>query len=177
MLMTSELQLQKLDRAFDLIDAHSNGEIARDDLLNLGSRLVLSFGQTPNSPKGKEVLDGWDALWSEVSKGEEALSPAEFRTAMVAAYIEGDRFDDTFLPLAQSVARLADADGDGKVNAADFRTLQTAFGTSDQDSERAFQTLARTRESLTCDELVQAVREYYTSPDPAAPGNTLFGPL
>lgn len=175
--MTSELQLQKLDRAFDQIDANSNGQIDRNDLLGLGSRIVLGFGQSPKSAKGKEVLDGWETLWTEVSRGELALSPSEFRDAMVAAYIDGDRFDQSFLPLAKSVAQLADTDGDGKVGPAEFRILQAAFGTSDDDSERAFTTLARTQDALTVDELVQAVREYYTSPDPSAPGNSLFGPL
>lgn len=34
---------------------------------------------------------------------------------MIAAYIEGNRFDQSFLPLAQSMAKLSDTDGDGQI--------------------------------------------------------------
>jgi hypothetical protein len=121
--MTTELQLQKLDRAFDQLDVTGRGELDRDDVIALGSRLILSFGQTPKSAKGKEVLDGYELYWSELAAiaGDGSLSPAEFREAMVAAYIEGNRFDQTFLPLAQSVAKISDIDGDGRIGRPEFR--------------------------------------------------------
>jgi Ca2+-binding EF-hand superfamily protein len=175
--MTSEFQLDKLDRAFDRIDVNSNGQIERNDLIGLGSRLLLGFGQSPTSAKGQAVLAAWDAVWTELSDGEDALSPSEFRGAMVSAFIEGEKFDSTLLPLAQSVARLADTDGDGKVSAAEFHVMARAFGTSAADSRYAFSALADSQEALTVDDLVQALREYYTSPDPGARGNAVFGPL
>jgi Ca2+-binding EF-hand superfamily protein len=181
--MTTELQIQKLDKAFDQLDVSSNGELDRDDLIALGSRLILGFGQSPTSAKGKEILDGYDLFWQELARtadadGSGSLSPAEFRDAMIAAYIEGNRFDTTFLPLAQSVAKLSDTNGDGQIGRPEFGTLQSAFGTPSPDIDAAFAALDSSGNGqISVEELVQAAREYYTSPDQQAPGNLLFGPL
>jgi Ca2+-binding EF-hand superfamily protein len=181
--MTTELQLLKLEKAFDHLDVSANGELDKEDLLALGSRIILGFGMSPTSVKGKEVLDGYDAFWQELLAhadvdGDEALSPAEFRAAMINAYIDGNRFNQSFLPLAQAIAKMADVDNDGHVVRAEFGTLQSAFGTSADDTEAAFAALDATgKGKIRVDELVEAAREFYTSPDPKARGNSLFGPL
>lgn len=109
--MTTELQILKLDRAFDQLDVNNNGQLERDDLVGLGSRMILGFGQSPTSAKGKEVLDGFDTFWNRLAADanvdrDDALSPAEFRDAMISAYIEGNAFDVSFRPVAQAVAKL-----------------------------------------------------------------------
>lgn len=181
--MTTQLQIRKLDRAFDQLDVNAHGQIGRDDLIGLGARMILGFGQPPTSVKGKEVLEGyekfWETLTTQANTGpDEPLSPADFREAMITAYIEGNEFDASFLPIAEAMARLADTDNDGKVGPAEFRTLQIAFGTSDADSEAAFSALDSSHEGkISVNELVEATREFYTSPDPQARGNLLFGPL
>src|SRR5262245_53706072 len=101
--MATELQIEKLDRAFDHIDADHSGDIERDDLIGLGSRVLLGFGESPTSHRGKVLLDRFDELWTEIAAYADtdssgSISPAEFRTAMISAYIEGQKFDQTFRP-------------------------------------------------------------------------------
>jgi hypothetical protein len=51
-------------------------------------------------------------------------------------------------------------------------------GSAVPNSEAAFAALDLNADgALSVEELVQATREYYTSPDPSALGNNLFGPL
>jgi Ca2+-binding EF-hand superfamily protein len=181
--MTTELQILKLDRAFDQLDVSSNGQLERDDLIGLGSRMILGFGASPTSAKGKEVLDGFDRFWNRLATDasvdrDEALSPAEFRNAMIAAYIEGNAFETDFMPIAVAVAKLTDTDNDGHLGPAEFRVMQNAFGTAAADIDLAFAALDRDGDGkIGVAELVEAAREYYTSPDPNARGNLLFGPL
>jgi len=181
--MANDLQLEKLDRAFDHIDANHSGEIERDDLLGLGSRVLLGFGESPTSTKGKALIDRFDELWTEIvehadSDESGAISPAEFRTAMISAYIDGQKFDKTFRPAAVAIAALCDQDNDGAIGLAEFQILQSAFGTADGDAVAAFQRLdLDANGSLSVDELVRAAHEYYTGGDPRMPGNHLFGPL
>ncbi|GIH10140.1 hypothetical protein Rhe02_82070 [Rhizocola hellebori] len=181
--MTTELQIRKLDRAFDQLDVSNNGQLERDDLIGLGSRMILGFGQSPTSAKGKEVLDGFDTFWNRLAadakiERDDALSPAEFRDAMISAYIKSDAFDVSFRPVAQAVAKLTDIDNDGRLGPAEFRTMQIAFGTSAENIETAFAALDRSGDGqISVEELVEAAREYYTSADPQARGNLLFGPL
>ena len=97
---------------------------------------------------------------------------------MTAAFIAGPDFDAVFRPAARAVAELCDTDGDGAVAFAEFGTALAAFGTEPADAETAFRRLdADGSGRLTVDELVTAVREYYTSELPTAAGNWLFGPL
>lgn len=180
---TTELQLQKLDKAFDHLDINHNGQIQRDDLIALGNRLILGFGQPASSEKGRNVVRLCEALWNELAAEadvdrDESISPAEFREAMISAYIEGDRFDKTFAPATRSWATLADTDADGFVALTDFRTFHAAFGAQDHDTMVAVAALDPNNAGrLSVPVIVVSAREYYLSADPQAPGNLFFGNL
>lgn len=180
---TTELQLQKLDKAFDQLDINHDGQIQRDDLVGLATRLILGFGQPASSEKGSDVLRLCEALWNELAAEadvdrDDSISPAEFRRAMISAYIEGGKFDQTFAPTTRSWAALADIDTDGFVAPVDFRTLHTAFGAEDHDTQVAVAALDPNGDGrLSVPVIVVAAREYYTSADPSAPGNLFFGNL
>jgi Ca2+-binding EF-hand superfamily protein len=181
--MANDLQIEKLDRAFDHIDANHSGEIERDDLLGLGSRVLLGFGEALTSVKGRQLIDRFDELWAEIAAHADtdvsgAISPSEFRTAMITAYIDGQQFDKTFRPAAVAIAALCDTDDDGVIGLQEFQILQAAFGTADGDAVMAFERLdTDANGALSVDELVQAAHDFYTGGDPQLPGNSLFGPL
>jgi Ca2+-binding EF-hand superfamily protein len=160
--MATELQIEKLDRAFDHIDADHSGEVERDDLIGLGSRVLLGFGEAPTSSRGRLLLDRFDELWTEIAAHADidtsgSISPAEFRTAMISAYIDGSKFDQTFRPATAAIAGICDPDGDGVIQLEQFQTLQAAFGTPDDDATAAFYLLDRDHNgSISVDELVLA---------------------
>jgi Ca2+-binding EF-hand superfamily protein len=197
---------RKLERAFAQLDVDGDGRIERDDILSLGSRLLVGLGEPPTTAKGRRVLDHLDAFWNALVQetrvqetgvreaglretGSRAtgvretgsggpISAAEFHVGMTAAFIDGDRFEQVFRPAARAVAALCDTDGDGSIGPGGFRAMQQAFGTSAEDADEAFARLDRDgSQTLTVDELVEAAREFYTGDDPEAAGNWLFGPL
>jgi Ca2+-binding EF-hand superfamily protein len=56
--------------------------------------------------------------------------------------------------------------------------VHEAFGQSEQDCEHAFAALDLDGDGvLSREELLRAARDYYTSDDPSAIGNLLFGRL
>ncbi|WP_406317191.1 EF-hand domain-containing protein [Streptosporangium sp. NBC_01639] len=179
--MSTELLHHKLDRAFAHMDVNGNGKIERDDLLGLGARILIGFGESPTTPTGSRLVHAFESLWQTLSAGidaDGAISPQEFRSAMTSAFVEGDRFDAVLRPVAETIAELCDTDGDGAVRPAGFRVMLTAFGTAHDDVDAAFDRLDRDYDgSIPVGELVEAVRQYYTSADPHAAGNWLFGPL
>ncbi|MET9340933.1 EF-hand domain-containing protein [Nonomuraea sp. NPDC003804] len=181
--MSTELRKHKLDRAFTHIDVDGRGQIERDDLLGLGARLLVGFGESPTSVVGDRLVRSFDAIWSaltaELGRDNDAwISNAEFHAGMTGAFVEGDMFEPVFRPAATAVAELCDGDHDGRIGVAEFRVLLSAFGTAYDDVDEAFDRLDRDRDGeLGLAELVEAVRQYYTGDDPHAVGNWLFGPL
>ncbi|WP_327086153.1 EF-hand domain-containing protein [Nonomuraea sp. NBC_01738] len=177
--MAIDLRNHKLDRAFDHIDVSGGGEIEREDLLGLGARILVGFGESPTSATGSRLVDGFDGIWTELAPASDArISREEFHAAMVSAFVEGDRFDPVFRPAVEAVAALCDTDRDGQVGPGEFRVMLNAFGTAYDDVDEAFDRLDQNGDgSLSVDELVEAARQYYTGDDPHARGNWLFGPL
>jgi Ca2+-binding EF-hand superfamily protein len=181
--MTTDIQDRKLERAYGQLDIDGNGYVERDDIVGLGARLLVGFGESPTSTKGRSIIDRFDALWTTLAAQLDAdhdgrILVDEYRQAMTAAFIEGTEFDRVFRPAAMAISELCDVDGDGVVSAEEFGVAQNAFGTSADDAAAAFGKLDTNGSgTLTVDELVEAARDFYTSDDPDAAGNWLFGPL
>ncbi|MFJ2029165.1 EF-hand domain-containing protein [Streptosporangium sp. NPDC087985] len=181
--MGTELLHHKLGRAFAQMDVDGKGKIKRDDLLGLGARILIGFGESPTSPTGSRLVHGFESLWQTLSAeigadGDGSISPQEFQAGMISAFGDGDRSDPVLRSVAEAIGALCDADGDGAVGPAEFRVMLTAFGTAHDDVDAAFDRLDRDHDgSIPVGELIEAVRQYYTSTDPNATGNWLFGPL
>ncbi|WP_433441543.1 EF-hand domain-containing protein [Nonomuraea sp. CA-141351] len=181
--MAIDLLNHKLDRAFDHIDACGNGVVEREDLLGLGARILVGFGESPTSLTGSSLVDSFDGIWATLSQTLErdpdfSIARPDFRTGMVAAFVTGDLYDAVFRPATVAVAKLCDGNRDGEIGPGEFRTMLSAFGVAYDDVDEAFDRLDRTgRGALTVDELVLAASDYYRSDDPNAAGNWLFGPL
>lgn len=181
--MPIDLRDHKLDRAFGHLDVNGNGEIEREDVLGLGARLLVGFGESPTSLRGRRLVDGFDGVWVALTRALERdtdarLTQEDFRKGMVAAFVEGAGYDAAFRPAVEAVAELCDQNRDGTIGRGEFRLMLSAFGTAYDDVDEAFDRLDRDHDgTLTVSELALAVQEYYTGDDPHAPGNWLFGPL
>jgi Ca2+-binding EF-hand superfamily protein len=179
----SELLRHKIDRSFRRLDTDRNGHVERGDLQDVGARLILGFGESPTSPKGRAVTVRLDAVWQELAAYADGdrdgrLSADEYHAGMTAAFVEGPAFDPVFQPAAEAVAVLCDTDGDGRLAREEFAVLQRAFNTSPEQATVAFQRIDTDGDGrLGVEELVTAMRAYYIGTDPQAPGNWLFGPL
>ena len=181
--MATDLQVLKIDRSFTYIDVDGNGIITRDDLQGLGARLLAGFGASPAGTQGRRVADSFDSLWDTIAAAadlnrDSRITPDEYRSSLIASFIDGDRFEPIFRPAIDAVLALADTDGDGLIQPQEFQLIHEAFGRSEQDTEQAFAALDLDGDgALSRGELLHAVRDYYTSAEPSAIGNLLFGRL
>jgi Ca2+-binding EF-hand superfamily protein len=77
-------------------------------------------------------------------------------------------FDRVYRTLLANVVRLADADGDGRLNEEEYlRLMRTWYDAEDSDALAAFRRLDRDGDGfLTHDELVGAATAFYLSDDP-----------
>lgn len=179
----TSLQDLKLDRAFAHLDVDGDGQIEREDVLALGARLLIGFGEAPTSPKGKDVLAALDVLWDELldelDLGRDGrLTTDDFRDGMAEAFVHGGRYDPVLGAAVDAVVRLCDRDDDGEIGRDELRTLHEAFGLGENATDVALSKLGLDGSGrISRAELQEAAREYYTGDDPEAPGNWLFGPL
>jgi Ca2+-binding EF-hand superfamily protein len=181
--MATDLQVLKIDRSFTYVDVDGNGLITRDDLHGLGARLLAGFGVSPAGTPGRRVADSFDSLWDTIASAadlnrDSRITPEEYRSSLIASFIDGDRFEPIFRPAIDAVLAVADTDGDGLIQRQEFQLIHEAFGRSEQDSEQAFAALDLDGDgALSRGELLHAVRDYYTSANPSAIGNLFFGSL
>jgi Ca2+-binding EF-hand superfamily protein len=179
----TSLQDLKLDRAFAHLDVDGDGQIERDDVLALGARLLIGFAEAPTSPKGKDLVAGldslWDALLDELDLGRDGrLTTDDFRDGMAGAFVHGGRYDPVLGAAVDAVVRLCDTDDDGEVGRPELRALHEAFGLDEGATAVASARLGLDGSGrIATAELSEAAREFYTSDDPEAAGNWLFGPF
>jgi benzoyl-CoA 2,3-dioxygenase component B len=184
--MTLDKNQNFLDRKIDVCythgDQNGDGTLEPADALALAARIVAFIGEPFGTAKAQNVFKAFETFWAHMSaKMDEnkdgKVSPDEWRKGMRGAFVaDPNGFNAGFKPLAESVFALCDKDGNGQVSEKEFMAFQHAFGSSEANAKLAFQKLDRDRSGhLSVDELLKAWQEYYTSEDPNAPGNWLFG--
>lgn len=182
--MTNDLLDRKLERAFTHLDADRSGVIDADDIIALGSRLLTALAEPADSPKAALVMGGladfWQDLFTELDLDRDGkVTPEEYKLGMTRLYAQGGpAYDRSFRPMMRAILTIVDTDGDGVVSPEEFHRAQEAFDTdlSPAHTEALFRRIDADGDgTLTLDELLGAVREYYTGTDEDAPGNLLFG--
>ncbi|WP_327252852.1 EF-hand domain-containing protein [Streptomyces sp. NBC_01244] len=184
--MTNDLLDRKLDRAFTHLDVNEDQVIDEHDIIGLGSRLLSALGEPATSPKATRVMGGlvdfWQELFTELDMDRDGkVTPEEYKQGMKRLFQDDlAAYDKSFRPMAHAMLLVADKDDDGRISPEEFQKAQTAFDTklSHADTEALFARIDADHDGfLSVDELLGAVREYYTGTAEDAPGNLLFGEL
>lgn len=179
----TDLQVRKLDKAFDHFDLDRNELVERADFAELAARFLLGFGHEPATNKSKDLIDQFDQIWlalaGQIGVDEEgSLTRPEFREGMDAVFITGDRFAEVLRPAARAVVRLCDTDGDGLISRSEFEIMHRAYGTLPRDVATSFAAIDTDNDGqLSTRELEHAMQEFYVGKKPTTPGNLLFGEL
>lgn len=179
--VASQLVDRKIDVCFAHADQNGDGVMDQSDVIALGARIIVYIGESFTSPKAQTVLEAFENFAKYMisvmdTNMDNQVSPLEWRDGMKRAFANGSDYDDHLRPIGVALWNLADKDGDGRVNVNEFAAFQRAMGTSPGNSRIAFEKMDRNNDgSLSVEEMLQAHREFYTSPDPDAPGNWLYG--
>ncbi|MBB5914783.1 Ca2+-binding EF-hand superfamily protein [Nocardia transvalensis] len=185
MTIASGVLSRKLDRIFRFLDADGDGELRPEDVTVLAARLAGAFDAPGDRPK----IDALERALAEIVRtdvmpmdadGNGGVDIREFGAGFRHAIDNGpeamlSRFD----VMVDAWMNLADSNGDGVIDQAEFTRMYTmTLGVPADDLAIAFAKLDRDGNgTLDREEIRTATREYYTSDDPAAPGNWLFGPM
>ncbi|HEX6343841.1 EF-hand domain-containing protein [Umezawaea sp.] len=170
----------RIDSTFAHYDVNGNGVIELADFYALAERLLQAFGEPASSERGRELVEAYDGFWDTLVQHCDAdrdgrISPREYQRAMALALVDGGAFDVVFPEAVASLLDIADTNGDGRVDAAEFEVLLTARGLSEAECGLAFTHLDTDGDgAVSVQEYVAAVKDYYTNPAQDTPGSWLY---
>lgn len=182
---TTDILDRKLERAFELLDSDANGELVEADLLVLADRLAAAFERGDEPVRKGRLRTALHRIWQDHlaymdDDGNGYVDVAEFTRGFRAAGSENrEKFLADISEVVAAWMDLVDINGNGQIDVDEYRLMyDSAFGIPPEDLEYGFRQLDLDGSGeLDEQELRQATEEYYTSTDPDAPGNWLFGPL
>ncbi len=176
-------QRAALQRRFAVIDTDGNGVWQRNDCEQLARRLCGTFGYPIDSARGQAVAAAQDALFDAVARhmdtnGDREITPDEFAAAFGRRIEDRPGFDTAVRAAAQALVQVADRDGNGALDAAEYAALTAVYGASADDAARAFSRLDLDRNGvLDSLEFTTAISQFFASPDADAAGSLAFGRL
>jgi len=178
--MTSEALVRRYDKSFMLFDSNGNGYVEEADMKRLQGQIFAIFGESPTSQRGADIVRLWDDYWQALLTtaavdASGRISPQQWREAYGRLASDQASYNRVFTPLATAVFRLVDTDNDDKVGPAEWRSFQESLGNGDA-AETSFQHMDTNHNGyLTVEELLAAVHEHLTNPDPDVGGGWLLG--
>lgn len=185
--MTGPLQRRKAVYYFSLIDENDNKYIEANDFELRANRLAEARDVTNPEIQAdlrRRVMSWWKHLCTVADiDDDERVTRKEWQTyweALQAGVEEGgadrDRIIDGLEQAARATFRAMNVTGSDQITEAEYTDWLTAWGVDATNG--AFDTLDRDDTgSLSEHDVVEAVKEFYLTNDPDAPGNVLYGEL
>jgi Ca2+-binding EF-hand superfamily protein len=182
--MLSDFQRAKLERRFELLDMDGDGYITANDYDVAAANVCSAFDFAKDSPQYEKVHVIYLRLWVALSRRMDEqqtgrISREQFIASCARVIVEAEEgYDRIIGPIALTIFDLIDADESGTLDIEELSTWFNAYGVCADDAQRAFKAVDRNGDGLLdANEVQKAIREFYTSDDPQAPGNLIFGPL
>lgn len=168
--MSTSVPEQRLRRRFDMWDKNGDGTIDRTDWEGEAKRILLAFGETESSPKGRALTDAylgmWEHLAGQAGVGRDgALGFDQFKAVAAEQVLDRgqDGFDEVLRPTISAIADLCDTDGDGQVSPQEFQRWIVAVGSDESTAGTAFKLIDADGDGqLSVDELIAAVHRYHS---------------
>ncbi|GIG69242.1 EF-hand domain-containing protein [Phytomonospora endophytica] len=174
--MSTAVLERKYQKLFTNYDSDGDGFITRAELEASSTNLSRNLGEE-DSPKARRHAEAtgryWDAIARQVGttdriRAEEWVDAAH----QIATTPE---FKQVINELIDATHELCDTDGDGHISLREFQQAHRASGASEADAARAFERMDTDGDGrVSREETARAAREYFTSSDPKAAGNSFF---
>ena len=180
--MLSDLQRTKASRFFELFDSDHDGTLEQSDLTALVDRLTALRGWTAGDAGYDDINTTWMTVWDALKGTADANSDGsvgldEWLDVTGQMLDAPDAYEGVINAVGEKTFDLLDRDGDGGLTADDWTDFLGAHGVDADGAQASFAALdANGDGSISKDETMAALKDYFYSDSPDAPGNSFFGP-
>ncbi|MFF2554128.1 patatin-like phospholipase family protein [Nocardia sp. NPDC058058] len=177
----SPLVRAKLTRFFDLFDLDGDQRVTDREYVKAADRICAAFGVAPDSGIGARVHGAFKEFWTGLCREAGVADCAEldrdrYVEALARLTTDAAGYEQNVLPAIAAILAAADQDRDAVLNVEELRALLTALRVDTADIHAVSLRLDTNNDGvLSLDELDEAFCDYFTSDEPGAPGNLLFG--
>jgi Ca2+-binding EF-hand superfamily protein len=175
--MASELQRRKTALVFGAMDVDEDGFLTREDFAALAARWTDNRGLAPDSAEAARlsaIMMGWWATLlaaSDVDRDE--------KVTLDEVLLVVDRLAEDTRPVATTATAMfeaVDANGDGRISAAEYRELVETWNGRPTDTDEVFALLDLDGDGhLSLAEFVELWTEFWAGDNPNAAGTWVFG--
>ncbi|MFC0435701.1 EF-hand domain-containing protein [Kutzneria buriramensis] len=179
----TDLLTAKISHGFDHLDVDGDGLLTEHDHVLYGQRVAASLGLRPGTAGERRIIDAYLAIWRNlhlphIPDGGTAITKEHFVSSTRTLAGNPAAAAATVGALAEAFLAIADTDEDGRVGPKEFFLFQRGHfpGMTEESADQAFGHLDADGDGyLSADEFVRAIVEFWSSSDPAAPGNWWMG--
>jgi Ca2+-binding EF-hand superfamily protein len=180
----SDLQIRKLTAAFEAFDVNENGLAERADHLAIIDRACAVRGYAAGTPQHAELHAKLWPIWDMLERYADTDADKAVNLESWLKYFEvvihgpADGMTAAVTAGVGNIVDMVDLDGDGRLDLGEYRALLRVYGIDEGHATGTFPRLDLDGDGfISRVELLELVRQWFTSSDPTAPGNQLWGPI
>ncbi|MFJ3584662.1 EF-hand domain-containing protein [Streptomyces sp. NPDC090127] len=172
-LLDSDVYGRKLAARFATFDLDHDGTITVGDLEAMARRILERYELSEASAKGKALMAGARHYFAGLAEAADTdddgvLTREEFIGA-AGSRLRGnpDGFTDVIRPWAEAVVAVADVDGDGRVDLAEWTRMLRAMGATEAGAPVQARRVDTDGDgAVSVDEVVASAVSFYISDEP-----------
>ncbi|XP_022116055.1 sarcoplasmic calcium-binding proteins I, III, and IV [Pieris rapae] len=179
--MVSDFRKKKLLHVFtSFFDRNGSGSIDKKDFELAVENISKLRGWAPGDAKYKETQSSlmkiWDALQGRADSDKDGEISVDEWVSMWDEYAKNPSGSFEWQNLyCKFIFNLEDASGDGAIDGEEFSSVYASFGLSKDDALAAFRKMSQGKANVSWSEFQDLWKAYFTSEDPNAAGNFIFG--
>lgn len=178
----SDFRRKKLLHVFNVFfDVNHSGTIEKKDFELAIERIRKARGWKESDPKYSEtreiLLKVWDGLRQKADANQDGQVSHEEWVSMWNDYANNpDKALDWQNRYMNFMFDLEDSSGDGTIDEAEFKSLCVSYGLSPESSVEAYNKFTSNKTvEITREVFADLWKQFFSSEDPNAPGNYIFG--